>query len=291
MKRWTKDEEQWLIDNYPKLGRKASCLYLNRSDACIRQKTSRMGLKQDRSSDFFQDWQKRAAKSKIGKKRPEQAKVFKRLHAEGKLRLTDERKKAVGIRTKEWIRINGHPRGSFGMKHSIDALKKMSDASIAMWKDKDSLVNTTEYRQYLSDRQHEYMLKHKNKNGHSRSKSGKRPDLNDQFFRSTWEANYARYLNYLVKFGTIYKWEYEPDTFVFDEVKRGTRSYMPDFKIWDDEYSEPYYVEVKGWMDSKSKTKLKRMAKYFPNVRVDLFVKKDYVELTNMISPFIIGWE
>lgn len=123
------------------------------------------------------------------------------------------------------------------------------------------------------------------------NKQGKREDLGDIFFRSAWEANYARYLTMLKKGDFIYDWAFEADEFWFHEVKRGTRSYLPDFKIWDNEHSVPYYVEVKGWMDSVSKTKLKRMAKYYPEIRVDLFGRKEYVELKFKLSQVIPYWE
>ena len=123
------------------------------------------------------------------------------------------------------------------------------------------------------------------------SKQGKRKDLGDIHYRSGWEANFARYLNFLKSRNLIYKWEFEPDTFWFNEIKRGTRSYLPDFKIWEKKTSEPYYVEVKGHMDSKSKTKIKRMAKYYPNIRLDVVGKKEYTELKNKLSGIIPNWE
>ena len=122
-------------------------------------------------------------------------------------------------------------------------------------------------------------------------KQGRRDDLGDTFFRSAWEANFARYLNFLHGTGHIHRWEYEPDTFWFEAIKRGVRSYKPDFKVWDCEESEPYYYEVKGWMDAKSKTKLKRMAKYHPDVKVILFGKKDYASLKRNLSKVIKNWE
>ena len=124
-----------------------------------------------------------------------------------------------------------------------------------------------------------------------RAKSGKRPDLNDQFFRSSWEANFARYLNFLKKTSNIYKWEYEPDTFWFEGIKRGTRSYLPDFKVWDRENSEPYYYELKGWMDKKSATQLKRMAKYYPAVKIVLIEKRQYESIRLKLSRAIPQWE
>ena len=42
------------------------------------------------------------------------------------------------------------------------------------------------------------------------------------YARSRWEANYARYLEWLRANGSIAKWEHEPETFWFEGIKRGT---------------------------------------------------------------------
>lgn len=118
---------------------------------------------------------------------------------------------------------------------------------------------------------------------------GKRKDLGDTYFRSGWEANYARFLNFLLKNGKISKWEYEPDVFYFEKIKRGTRGYLPDFKVWDTE-GNFHYVEVKGYMDPKSKTKLKRMKKYYPEVEIELIDAAQYKEISKF-KALISGWE
>lgn len=124
-----------------------------------------------------------------------------------------------------------------------------------------------------------------------RSKVGKRDDLNNVFFRSAWEANYARYLNYLVEKGEIVRWEYEPQKFEFP-VKRGNRSYLPDFRVWvtDDEYA---WHEVKGYMDDASRIKLRRFELHHPNesARLQLIDRAVYKEITKEFSEVIPGWE
>lgn len=132
---------------------------------------------------------------------------------------------------------------------------------------------------------------HKQITPHSRTRGGKRDDLDNRYFRSAWEANFARYLNFLIENGDIMKWEYEPDTFEFTAIKRGTRHYTPDFKVFDSKDAEPYYYEVKGWMDAKSKTRLKRMAKYYPNVRVIVFGQNEYTSLKKNLVGLIPNWE
>ena len=126
---------------------------------------------------------------------------------------------------------------------------------------------------------------------YNRVRGGKREDLDNRYFRSAWEANFARYLNFLVGNGDIMKWEYEPDTLEFTAIKRGTRFYTPDFKVWDTADAEPYYYEIKGWMDAKSKTRLKRMAKYYPDVKVIVIGKKEYTSLKKNLSGVIPNWE
>jgi hypothetical protein len=102
------------------------------------------------------------------------------------------------------------------------------------------------------------------------------------FFRSKWEANYALYLDFLVDLKQIHKWEFEPDRFMFEAIKLGTRSYTPDFKVYItiDKYE---YHEVKGFMDSKSKTKLKRFKKYYPDEKLILIDRPIYTEIIKKI--------
>lgn len=127
-------------------------------------------------------------------------------------------------------------------------------------------------------------------NTYSRCKRGKRADLGGQFFRSSWEANYARYLNWLVGNGQIVTWKYEPKTFFFEGVRRGTLSYTPDFVVVENNGAVIYH-EVKGWMDAKSKTRLSRMKKYFPEETVIVIAKREYMSIANKIGSIIPGWE
>ena len=123
-----------------------------------------------------------------------------------------------------------------------------------------------------------------------RSRSGRREDLDGLYVRSSWEANYARYSNWLIEQDEITSWEYEPDTFEFEAIKRGTRFYTPDFKIVNNDGSVEYH-EIKGWMDPKSRTKLKRMAKYHPNIKVVLIDSGGYHAIARQIKNFIPRWE
>lgn len=108
------------------------------------------------------------------------------------------------------------------------------------------------------------------------------------YMRSSWELNYAHYLNFLVQHKHIVCWEYEVDTFWFEAIKRGVRSYKPDFKVCEPN-GDIVYHEVKGYMDSKSATKLKRMAKYHPGVKIRLIGSKEYKAIKKQ-AAIIPGW-
>jgi hypothetical protein len=64
-----------------------------------------------------------------------------------------------------------------------------------------------------------------------------RPDLNE-YFRSRWEANYARYLRALGR-----QYVYEPGQFVVTLPDGTQHAYRPDFLV-----DGTYYVEIKGYL-------------------------------------------
>lgn len=135
-----------------------------------------------------------------------------------------------------------------------------------------------------------YRDKNQLNNGVQRGHGGRREDLNNMYFRSSWEANYARYLNLLMSQGRIKKWEYEVDTFEFHRVKKGTRFYTPDFKVFssDEEFE---YHEVKGWIDEKSKTRARRMALYYPEIKIQMITKDWFRANGKALSAILPNWE
>lgn len=146
--------------------------------------------------------------------------------------------------------------------------KRSSDNMKKMWADPNSKLNSKEYRQQISDRMSQQMVgRIKTKaDTYSRTKKGwaEFPNGKRCYFRSGWELKYANFLETLKNGKAIKDWTYEEDTFWFEPIKRGVRSYTPDFKVYFDDDSHEYH-EVKGWMDAKSKTKIKRFAKYYPD--------------------------
>ena len=108
------------------------------------------------------------------------------------------------------------------------------------------------------------------------------------FFRSGWEHKFCLYLQLLKEQGKIKDWRHEPETFWFQAIKRGTRSYLPDFRVTENDLTTVYY-EVKGWMDAKSKTKLKRMSKYHPHIKIVLIDKTWFKDNAKKLS-WLPGW-
>lgn len=191
----------------------------------------------------------------------------------------------------DWTK-HQHPRGATGLKHTDDAKARMAAASRLAWVTAKTFgvgLMSEDHQQRRSDAMSAMRASQPAQNTYSRAKGGRRPDIGDMYFRSAWEANYARYLKWLQARGDIDRWEYEPETFWFLSIKRGVRSYKPDFRVW--EKGGSYLVEIKGWMDPKSKTKLKRMKKYYPHERVDVVGPKQYADLKAKLSRIIPSWE
>lgn len=188
---------------------------------------------------------------------------------------TEEFAAAAGQRSKARIAANGHPRGALGLVHTPETRAQLAAASLRGWeKNKEAKIAALLGRS----------------KGMSRGKSGRRPDLGGLYVRSRWEANYARYLNFLQRQGLVESWEYEPKTFYFESIKRGTRSYTPDFKVVRKDGTYEWH-EVKGWMDDKSRVKLERMAKFFPLEKVIVIGPKWFASARSSIAPLIPNWE
>jgi hypothetical protein len=132
------------------------------------------------------------------------------------------------------------------------------------------------FKKIVSERMKKLLHEHPNKI-YSSANSGKREDLNNQYFRSNWEANYARILN-----EQKISWEYESETF---PLSNGT-SYTPDFKI-----NKNKFVELKGWFDNDSKEKIELFLKEYPENELDLIGESEYYCLRNLFKHKIPKWE
>ncbi len=112
----------------------------------------------------------------------------------------------------------------------------------------------------------------------SRGKAGIRKDISNRiYFHSRWEANYARVLNYL---GV--KWEYESRTFDL-----ATQNYTPDFYL----PATDEYIEVKNFMWKYSKIRDEKFRKLYPDIKLKLLMKEDYLKLQTKYAKLIENWE
>lgn len=189
---------------------------------------------------------------------------------------------------KEWLQNNPHPRGALGMRHTEEVKERIGKQSSERWEamtqeQKDDMV----LRSVRAKREQGVVFA----NPRGSWKAAWR-EVGEQrcFFRSRWETNYARYLEWLRAIGQIQSWEHEPHTFWFAGIKRGVVSYLPDFRVTNPSGSVEWH-EVKGWMDARSKTTIARMAKYHPNEKLVVIAEKQYKEIKRKVSSLIPGWE
>lgn len=170
-----------------------------------------------------------------------------------------------------------------GFSHTQEAKNKISIAGIGRIKSKQTIKKTLDTKMQKYGKLGNFNPQ----NNYSRCKRG-HYDIGgiDFYFRSLWEANYALYLNFLVKQKQIIKWEFETDTFWFEKIKRGVRSYMPDFKVFNKDGTIEYH-EVKGWMDKKSVTKIKRMATYYPKIKLIVIDQTSYKDIKNKMGTLL----
>jgi hypothetical protein len=105
-------------------------------------------------------------------------------------------------------------------------------------------------------------------------------------FRSTWEANYAFYLEWLKEQGEIKEWEYEPERYDFIGYENGKPfvvgpGYLPDFRVTRNDGTQ-YLVEIKGVRQGIRK--VQRMKKYYPHLPVELVDSKEYAVLKKKLG-------
>lgn len=242
-----------------------------------------------------EDFDQTALAAELGKSRQNVCRAAKRLgltrvgrpfNAHG---LEKVRKASQGV----WQR-RPHPRGMAGKKHSPETLAAMSEFQRRLWATSKAFGVShmaPDVRDQRSLRMAKIAAARPSTNSYSRTKGGRREDLGDVHFRSSWEANYARYLNLLMRMKVVTSWEFEPKTFWFENIRRGVRSYRPDFLVQYANESKPVYVEVKGWMDPKSKTKIARFRKYYPEEKLEVVAAKEYRSIAAKWSSAIPNWE
>lgn len=174
----------------------------------------------------------------------------------GKLSSLYRRKFSKEHRRKLSLSQKGKNNSMYGVyrKHTKEVRKKISDSKKQLWLD-----GVYKYNNY------------------SNTKWGHRKDLK-QFFRSTWEANFARVLKYL-KIPYRYEWK---------RFNTSYGSYTPDFYI----PSRRIYVEVKGWENPKFNQKVKRnWLRNNCGVVVVMIRKDKYLIIERIFSKLLGNWE
>lgn len=90
---------------------------------------------------------------------------------------------------------------------------------------------------------------------------GKLTEYKGIVFRSTWEAEYAKYLD-----RNKIKWEYEKKKFMLS----GGKKYFPDFYLCEHDK----YIEIKGWWTTKARAKFALFKAEYPNVNIEVIDKE-----------------
>lgn len=192
---------------------------------------------------------------------------------------------------KAWIAERGHPRPMLGKKLSDETKAKVGEASRKHW----AAQSEEQISERVSKRMKTNIAKYGAVSvpgaGRGSWKAGWR-EIGDKriYARSRWEANFARYLEHCKRECLIEEWEHEPETFWFEAIKRGVRSYLPDFRVTEMDGSITYY-EVKGWMDARSKTTISRFRKYYPQHTLTVIAKPEYETLAQQMRRVIPDWE
>lgn len=270
---WTEEEEDTLryaylnSDTCEDLDIKSLAALLGRSEDAISQKAGELGVSNIR----------RKVKRETKARKPKFATKEELSAYQSQLR-------------KDWHKNNDHPRGMAGKRHSEETKAILAKKSAAF-----NASLTDEQRAAYTDKALKSKLeKHGTIAPNVRRgtwKAGWRVIGGKRcYFRSRWEANYARYLEWLKQAGQIVEWAHEPETFWFDAIKRGVCSYKPDFRVWENDGTSNLH-EVKGWMDSRSHTTLKRMAKYHQKEKIVLIRESQYNEIARKVSGLILDWE
>lgn len=112
----------------------------------------------------------------------------------------------------------------------------------------------------------------------SKGKNGIRQDISPTInFYSRWEANIARLFTVLK-----IRWHYAPKSFDI-----GGQRYTPDFYLPD----KDAYVEVKNFWWSYSKIRDQKFRERYPDIRLEVILKDEYVWLEKYFSHLVPHWE
>ena len=294
---WTKEEDNF-IREHSYMTVKELAEVLHRTEAAVRGRKNKLGVKRGNCPPFSDkelELIKEYYSNDNGVDLVKLSKIMNRpktsISAKAKEmgltkygNFTKEERNQRGEQFRNTRKIIEHPRGMLGKHHTDKSKQKMSIAG----KERASNMSYEEKHKIamkaVETKRKNGTLNNTTSNAYSRTKSGKRKDLNNQFFFFFWEANVARILNHL-----NIEWEYEIKRFVFEsDNELGVDSYQPDFylpklNIW---------IEVKGWLDEKSKIRLKLFREYYPEEYDNLiFIDQSFYNLLRYIYFNLEYWE
>lgn len=320
-RRWSEEEDSFLSKNRSELSHSEIANKLNRSERAVRNRCWRLGIvdklgwteeevaelvKSYSAARFNNDIDLNGLAAVFGRdktnvcrkarklgltdnsrddKPVEQRKIRKAKFASDEERRTHQSKTA-----KERIRTSGHPKGMYGKKHTPETKASISLSSASRWASMTHEAQAAQTERSLMAKVAKYGCIAPNVKRGSWAAGWREIGGVRKFYRSRWEANYARYLQWLKDGGHILGWAHEPKTFWFTGIKRGSVSYLPDFWVKETNGKDAFH-EVKGWMDGRSKTKIDRMARYYPEVTLIVVDGRAYAEIKRKVSSLVPGWE
>lgn len=316
---WTEEEKQILIDSYPTLSNKELCDLLHKTEGQLRGMKERLCL--NTKFNPFTDDEKQLIKKYYethldaidldylsGILNRQKTSISRYANKEGLTNVhrcatestiqhikegvkkyidsdnyTNEKKKKQKDLLSYYAR-NKHPMGMKDKHHSEETKEQMSKSHYKL-----AAGMTFEQKHEIAMKGLETKRKNKTlntttSNAYSRTNGGYRKDLGC-YFRSAWEANIARILDY-----ENIEWKYESKRFYFDNPENNVYSYQPDFYL--PQFHK--WIEVKGWMDEKSKIRLKLFKQEYKNENNNLILidEKFYGCLQDFFQPIINDfWE
>jgi len=303
---WTKEEEIFLVENVSKLSVLELATALNKTEATIRGKKSRLGIKSGKRNLISKDeevcivdWYSTHPNALdldqlsdiMNRTETEICRVARRLNLTNVNRITitedviiarKEIKRQNHIRSInqfiELVRTN-HPKGMLGKNHTDKTKQILSTKHKIVWKNKTDEERAVVYSNFSRGRE---KLKGMPRSKYSKT-GGIREDLN-KYFRSKWEANIARTFNY-----SNIVWEFEPKRFYFSDISDGIESYLPDFYLPELDI----WIEVKGWMKDLDKLRINKFKEFYPveYEKMVLIDEKLYIQIGKKLSHLIPKWE
>jgi len=207
-----------------------------------------------------------------------------------------ETRKKISIKLKG--RFKGKDNPFYGKHHSEESRRKISEANKGnkynngrkfseehkqhlrdSWKTRGPVSEETKRRQSESKKgkkNHRYGKSPPISSSHG--KQGYRKDI-DLYVRSTWEANFARVLNY-----HNVKWEYEP---------KDKRCYFPNSTYKPDFYLPEHdlYIEISAYVDDRKRKNLELREKYYPDLDFIHITEKEWGKYFNSYKEIINKWE